>query len=157
MTRVVDLAQDEERVGRWSTSSLWLAAAGASAVVILVGLTYNVRAAKEQLSRASSAAVHVPLFESDTHVTREEFEALARPWLDRTVFLTGQVISQTGLRPDQIAGLFLVGGSSRIPLAGTLLHRRFGVAPTLIAQPELVVAMGATAALVGVKARLFAE
>jgi hypothetical protein len=102
----------------------------------------DVRAAKEQLSRASSAAVHVPLFESDTHVTREEFEALARPWLDRTVYLTGQVISQTGLRPDQIAGLFLVGGSSRIPLAGTLLHRRFGVAPTLIAQPELVVAMG---------------
>src|SRR5215831_3598998 len=42
MTRVDDLARDEERVGRWSTLSLWLAAAAAAAVVILVGLTYSV-------------------------------------------------------------------------------------------------------------------
>jgi hypothetical protein len=38
--------------------------------------------------------------------------------------------------------VFLVGGSSRIPLAATLLHRAVRVSPTAIEQPELVVAEG---------------
>src|SRR6266511_3019025 len=64
------------------------------------------RAAKEQLSRASSAAVRVPLFDIDAFVTREEFEAAARPALERTVELTAITIARTGLgrareqRPD---------------------------------------------------------
>ena len=36
--------------------------------------------AKELLSRTSSAGVHVPLFDVDVHVTREEFEQVARPY-----------------------------------------------------------------------------
>ena len=48
-----------------------------------------------------------------------------------------------GSRGSQLAAVFLVGGSSRIPLAATLLHRAFGLAPTAIEQPELVVAEGA--------------
>ena len=63
------------------------------------------RAAKEQLSRTSLAAVRVPGFETDVHVTREEFEAMARPWLERTV------------------------------------------APTVLDQPELVVAEGSLASV----------
>jgi hypothetical protein len=39
--------------------------------------------------------------------------------------------------------VFLVGGSSRVPLAASLLHRALGIAPTVIEQPELVVAEGA--------------
>ncbi|GAA3207341.1 Hsp70 family protein [Dactylosporangium siamense] len=100
------------------------------------------RIAKEQLSRQSTATVRVPVFDTDVPVTREEFERLARPWLEQTVALTAGTLLRAGLRADQIAGLFLVGGSSRIPLAGTLLHQRLGVAPTLIEQPELVVAYG---------------
>ena len=63
------------------------------------------RAAKEQLSRTSLAAVRVPGFETDVHITREEFEAMARPWLERTV------------------------------------------APTVLDQPELVVAEGSLASV----------
>ncbi|WP_327000036.1 Hsp70 family protein [Dactylosporangium sp. NBC_01737] len=100
------------------------------------------RVAKEQLSRQATATVRVPLFDVDVQITREEFERLARPLLEQTVALTATTLLRAGLRSDQIAGLFLVGGSSRIPLAGTLLHQRLGVAPTLIEQPELVVAYG---------------
>ena len=39
-------------------------------------------------------------------------------------------------------GIFLVGGSSRMPLVATLLHRALGIAPTMIEQPELAVAEG---------------
>jgi actin-like ATPase involved in cell morphogenesis len=109
-------------------------------------LREDVRAAKEQLSRTSTASVHVPLFETDVHVTRSEFEQLARSYLERTVDLTATTLQRAGVRPDQIGGLFLVGGSSRIPLVSTLLHQRLGVAPTLIEQPELVVALGSVLA-----------
>jgi hypothetical protein len=105
----------------------------------------DVRAAKEQLSRTPTAAVHVPLFDTDTHLTREEFEAAARPLLDRTVDLMASLVNRAGAsRP---AGLYLVGGSSRIPIIATLLHQRIGVAPTLIDQPELLVAQGSLRAV----------
>ncbi|WP_345515127.1 Hsp70 family protein [Phytohabitans houttuyneae] len=109
----------------------------------------DARAAKEQLSRAPSAAVHVPLFDTHAHVTREQFEARARPWLARTVELTAVAVARAGLAPGQIAGLFLVGGSSRIPLVSTMLHQRLGVPPTVIEQPELVVALGSLSAVPG--------
>ncbi|WP_432835386.1 Hsp70 family protein [Dactylosporangium sp. CA-092794] len=109
-------------------------------------LREDVRAAKEQLSRSSTASVHLPLFETDVHVTRTEFEQLSRSYLERTVDLTATTLQRAGVRIDQIGGLFLVGGSSRIPLVSTLLHQRLGVAPTLIEQPELVVALGSVLA-----------
>jgi hypothetical protein len=109
----------------------------------------EVRTAKEQLSRTAVAVVHVPLFDTDVHVTREEFEQLARPWLERTVALTAATLFRTGLRPDQLAGVVLVGGSSRIPMVATLLHQRLGMAPTVLDQPELVVAQGSLAAVPG--------
>jgi actin-like ATPase involved in cell morphogenesis len=107
------------------------------------------RAAKEQLSRTSLAAVRVPGFETDAHVTREEFETLARPWVERTVSLTAATLFRTGLRRDQVAAVLLVGGSSRIPLVATMLHQRLGIAPTVLDQPELVVAEGSLAPLTG--------
>jgi hypothetical protein len=105
-------------------------------------LWLGARAAKEMLSRHSRADLHVPLVDADLHITREEFERAARPHLDRTVAATLSVVRSAGIPRERTAGVFLVGGSSRIPLVGTLLHRRLGVAPTAIDQPELVVAQG---------------
>jgi actin-like ATPase involved in cell morphogenesis len=105
----------------------------------------DVRAAKEQMSRTSSAAVHVPLFDTDTHLTREEFEEAARPLLTRTVEVMAALLGRAG--PTQLAGVYLVGGSSRIPVIATLLHQRLGIAPTLIDQPELLVAQGSLRAV----------
>ncbi|WP_433085575.1 Hsp70 family protein [Dactylosporangium sp. CA-052675] len=100
------------------------------------------RAAKEQLTRHATADLHLPLLDRDLHLTREEFEAAARPYLDRTVALTVRVLRESGAVPERIAGVFLVGGSSRIPLAATLLHRALRIAPTIVDQPELAVAEG---------------
>jgi hypothetical protein len=100
----------------------------------------DVRAAKEQLSRAPSVTLRVPVLGVDAYLTREEFERLAAPFLARTVDVTAAVVAER--RGADLAGVFLVGGSSRIPLVATVLHRRLGVAPTAIEQPELVVAMG---------------
>ena len=53
------------------------------------------------------------------------------------------MIKAAGLRPRELAGLFLVGGSSRVPLVARLLHGELGIAPTVLEQPELPVAEGA--------------
>ena len=85
----------------------------------------------------------MPLFDDSVPLGREQLEQLARPILDRTVTATLLAVAAAGLTPAQLSAVFLVGGSSRIPLAATLLHRGFGTAPTAIEQPELVVAEGA--------------
>ncbi|MEV4536950.1 Hsp70 family protein [Asanoa sp. NPDC049518] len=107
----------------------------------------DVRGAKEMLSRAAVAPVAVPGVEKAVHLTREELERLVTPLLRRGVMETAAVIAAAQLRPDQLAGLFLVGGSSRVPMVARLLHADLGVAPTVLEQPELPVAEGALAEL----------
>ncbi|MGC1209901.1 MAG: Hsp70 family protein, partial [Micromonospora sp.] len=105
--------------------------------------TENVRGAKEMLSRATVAPVAVPGVESAVPLTRDDLERVATPLLARAVAESRRVITAAGLGPEQLAGLFLVGGSSRIPLVARMLHAELGVAPTVLEQPELPVAEGA--------------
>ncbi|WP_432834076.1 Hsp70 family protein [Dactylosporangium sp. CA-092794] len=105
----------------------------------------DVRGAKEMLSRATVAPITVPGRDQAIHLTREELERVTEPLIRRAVWETGKVVHSAGLRPDQLAGLFLVGGSSRLPLAARLLHAELGIAPTVLEQPELPVAEGAIA------------
>src|SRR5690242_9106251 len=102
----------------------------------------DARVAKERLSRTPAADLTVPLLNSDIHFTRQELEQLARPLLEQTIRVTQGVIRWAQLAQGRIAGVFLVGGSSRIPLVATMLHQALGEAPVAIEQPELVVAEG---------------
>ena len=108
----------------------------------------DVRGAKEMLSRTAVAPVAVPGVERAAHLTRDEFETVAGPLLRRAVTEAGAVIRAAGVAPSELAGLFLVGGSSRVPLVARLLHGELGIAPTVLEQPELPVAEGATIAVV---------
>ncbi|MEU4687730.1 Hsp70 family protein [Actinoplanes sp. NPDC023714] len=102
----------------------------------------DVRIAKERLSRAQAADFVVPLLDVEAHLTREELETVARPVLDQTVQITKNLLRWADLPEGRLAGVFLVGGASRIPLVATLLHRELGDPPVVIEQPELVVAEG---------------
>jgi molecular chaperone DnaK (HSP70) len=103
----------------------------------------DVRAAKEALSRAARADVHLPVLDVRAHLTRGEVEQLVRPYLAQTVDCLAQTIDAAGLAPADLVGIFLVGGSSRIPLAAQLIHAGLGVPPTTLEQPETVVSEGA--------------
>ncbi|MDO3702053.1 Hsp70 family protein [Micromonospora sp. C28SCA-DRY-2] len=103
----------------------------------------NVRGAKEMLSRAAVAPVAVPGVEAAVPLTRDDLERVATPLLRRAVAVTREVLDAAGLHPQQLAGLFLVGGATRTPLVARLLHAELGVAPTVLEQPELPVAEGA--------------
>ncbi|MEV4510852.1 Hsp70 family protein [Dactylosporangium sp. NPDC049525] len=103
----------------------------------------EVRAAKEMLSRAASAPVHVPGVDQATHLTREELDRVAGPLVDRAVDETRRVLQRSGVPAAQLDAILLVGGSSRLPLVASRLHARFGLAPVVPEQPELPVAYGA--------------
>jgi actin-like ATPase involved in cell morphogenesis len=103
----------------------------------------DVRGAKEMLSRTTNADIHIPALEVDAHLTREEFENLVRPYLDRTIQCLQRAIAAARAQPQDLTGIFLVGGSSRIPLAAHMIHTALGVAPTTLEQPETVVVEGA--------------
>jgi hypothetical protein len=106
-------------------------------------LWHDARVAKEMLSRAPAVVLQMPApLDVDAQLTRDEFEAVAKPLLERTVFTTAALIRQAGIAQDDVAGVLLVGGGSRIPLVATMLHRALGVAPTITEQPEIVVAEG---------------
>lgn len=106
-------------------------------------LRQDVRGAKETLSRHAYTDVPMPQPFADAHVTRQDLERLIAEPLGRAVALTSAAITEAGLRPNQLSGIFLVGGSSRIPMVGRLVHEQLGVVPTTLDQPETVVARGA--------------
>jgi len=102
----------------------------------------EVRSAKERLSRHQQSDISIPLLEVEAHLTRTELEQIAEPHLEQTIRVTRAVVRAAGLDLADSAGVFLVGGASRMPLVATMLHRALGVAPTVLDQPEVVVAEG---------------
>ncbi|GGL96222.1 hypothetical protein GCM10011594_14940 [Nakamurella endophytica] len=103
----------------------------------------EVRAGKEALSRHPQTDVALPEPWTDAHLTRQEFEALVRPQLSRSVDVLQATLRAAGVAPDRLTGVFLVGGSSRIPLVAQLIQARTGVTPVALDQPETAVALGA--------------
>ncbi|MDY7085387.1 MAG: Hsp70 family protein [Actinomycetota bacterium] len=97
----------------------------------------EVRALKHRLSTEPEATLNVPLAGTGLTVTREEFEALARPVFDRALRVTRDVLG-----PAAVSAVFLAGGSSRIPLLGRLLTELTGREPITVKDPDLVVAEG---------------
>ncbi|MFE2754412.1 type VII secretion-associated protein [Actinosynnema sp. NPDC059335] len=110
-------------------------------------LRQDVRGAKETLSRHAYTDVPMPPPFPDAHVTRTDLERLIGAPLARAAELVVTAVRDAGLDPRGLAGVFLVGGSSRIPLVARLVLERSGVVPTSIDQPETVVARGALRAV----------
>ena len=106
-------------------------------------LREDVRAAKETLSRYAQTDVPMPDPFEDALLTRKEFDGLVRPVITRTVDVLASTVGRAGVTPERLAGIYLVGGSSRIPLVAGLIADRLGVVATTLDQPETSVAMGA--------------
>jgi hypothetical protein len=106
-------------------------------------LATDVRDAKEALSRYPHVDIALPPPFPDVHLTRAELEDLIRADLSRSVELMARTIADAGLTPSRLAGVYLVGGSSRIPLVARLIQQSLGVTPTSLDQPETSVVTGA--------------
>jgi molecular chaperone HscA len=103
------------------------------------------RAAKEALTGADTAEIDVTLGGTRVQRTlgREEFEALIRPTVDRTLTACAQALKDAKLAPADVDGVVLVGGSTRVPLVRRVVEEFFGKPPHCELDPDQVVALGA--------------
>ncbi|MCB9381021.1 MAG: Hsp70 family protein [Acidimicrobiaceae bacterium] len=106
-------------------------------------LLVQARRAKEALSSYTSTQVFVPVADRDIVVNRSQFEAMIIDDVERTVDLMEETILDAGMKVDDLAAIFLVGGSSRVPLVGQLVTERFGARVITRDEPKGVVALGA--------------
>jgi Fe-S protein assembly chaperone HscA len=102
--------------------------------------------AKIALSSLSSTVLDVELQGSPRYqreITREQFEALIQPVIDRTIGPCKQALKDAGLKPEQIDEVVLVGGSTRIPKVRALVEELFQRKAHTDLNPDEVVALGA--------------
>ena len=76
-------------------------------------------------------------------ISREQFEQLIQPIIDRTVGPCKQALKDANLKPEQIDEVVLVGGSTRIPKVRALVKEMFQREPHVDLNPDEVVALGA--------------
>jgi actin-like ATPase involved in cell morphogenesis len=110
-------------------------------------LKENIRFTKEVLSDEKSWELIIPGYAEGWTVTREALESCLREPLIQTVDVLVSTVADAGLRAEQLAAVYLVGGASRIPLVRELLWERF---PEKVVNrkgdPQTVVALGAAGA-----------
>lgn len=78
-----------------------------------------------------------------TTITRQQFEKLIEPFVDRTIQCVDKALRDSGLTIHQLDDLVLVGGSTRIPLVEERLREEFMLEPSRGVDPDLAVALGA--------------
>ena len=113
---------------------------------IVAGIRKAVIEAKIALSSQASTNLDIELPGGKRYqreVTREQFEHLAAPVIDRTVGPCKQALKDAGLKPEQIDEVVLVGGSTRIPKVHALVEQLFQRKPHTDLNPDEVVALGA--------------
>ena len=103
------------------------------------------RAAKEALSSAGQARLDgvVAGRALDLSVSREQFEALTRPLVERTLASVRKVLRDARVARDEVQGVVLVGGSTRMPCVRAAVAAQFGCEPLTDVNPDEVVAIGA--------------
>lgn len=74
---------------------------------------------------------------------RNRLEALLAPFVDRTIRLCADVLADAGVTTDEVKGVVLVGGSTRVPLVRRRVAEWFGREPLANIDPDEVVAVGA--------------
>ncbi|MFT7669490.1 MAG: molecular chaperone DnaK [Planctomycetota bacterium] len=102
---------------------------------------------KVMLSKHPEAELHLVLPDSGVNVrrnvTREEFNELVQPLIERTLDCCRQALADAELEIGGVAEVVLVGGSTRMPLVRDAVETFFGRLPHTELNPDEVVALGA--------------
>ena len=108
-------------------------------------LMAHARACKEALSDATIATAEVELSVGniDLALNREQFEAATAALTQRTLQAVKKVLRDAALGKDDIDGVVMVGGSTRMPQVLRAVGEFFGKEPLINLNPDEVVALGA--------------
>jgi molecular chaperone HscA len=105
----------------------------------------NARECKEALSSEDIVTAEVDLSSGalDLSLNREQFEAVTASLTARTLQAVRKTLRDAGLAKDDIQGVVMVGGSTRMPQVQAAVADFFGKAPLTNLNPDEVVALGA--------------
>jgi molecular chaperone HscA len=109
-------------------------------------LMVKAREAKERLSVESEVRVNAVLSTGevvDVALSSDEFARMTSSLVDKTLVSTRKALADAGLRVNDVKGVVMVGGATRMPHLRRAVAKFFGQAPLTNIDPDKVVALGA--------------
>jgi molecular chaperone HscA len=110
-------------------------------------LLATARSVKHLLTDRDTVDANLPGIESDparrVTITRAEFEAAIAPLLARTATPCRRALKDAELTPQDLDGVVLVGGATRVPALRRFVQELFCQPPLCDLDPDQVVALGA--------------
>lgn len=101
------------------------------------------RSVKHGLSDNDRVEVSIPGAATPYVATRAQFDVWIAPLLERTGKACKRALRDAELPPNEVDGVILVGGSTRVPAVRSYVAALFGKPPLSDINPDLVVAHGA--------------
>jgi molecular chaperone HscA len=126
----------------WMLAQAGVEASGASAKA---AIKMAARAAKEELSASERAAARIEIdgAAAEVSIEREDFERVTAELTARTMAAVRKALRDARLTRDEVKGVVLVGGSTRMPQIRQAVAEFFGREPLTNLNPDEVVAIGA--------------
>jgi molecular chaperone HscA len=112
---------------------------------LLRRLAQEGRRIKEALTNNESGNVAIQLNDGQWQgeLTRAQLADLIDPLIDRTLVPCKRALRDAGIKVDEVDGVVLVGGSTRVPRVRERVESFFGIPPLADIDPDRVVAIGA--------------
>ena len=107
--------------------------------------------AKMELSKSTTTDINIPYITAkdgvpqhlNISVTRAKFEKLISNEIKKVIDCGKTALSNSGIMANELTGIILVGGSTRIPYVQEMLTKEFGVQLIKNVNPDEIVALGA--------------